>query len=142
MAYRLRFNGYDFPAGMRPVGGDGALDLAEQEVPRRAGSVTQTGRKKSRVLQIRGAFTGASADAIQTTFDAMRAACATGVEAALYFGRDDRYIMAKLEREVRRARACDDACRRYELGERRAAGRIPVEEIVPLPRMTQCLARL
>lgn len=97
MAYRLRFGTIDFPATMRPDGGASPVDLAEQERPRGDGSITQTGRRKSRTVTLRGAITAADADTLQGIFDDMRAACSIGVKGALWFGRDDRFANAQVE---------------------------------------------
>ena len=97
MAYRLRFGSYDFPGTMRPNGGDAPVDLAEQERPRADGSITQTGRRKSRSITLRGSITAGDADALQVIYDAMRAACSIGTVASLWFGRDDRYAKAQVE---------------------------------------------
>jgi hypothetical protein len=74
-------------------------DLAEQEIPRRQGSVVQAARKKSRLIKITGTIQqNTTADDLQTIVDALRAATSplTGVQ-ALYAGRDDRYWQAQRE---------------------------------------------
>jgi hypothetical protein len=86
--------------GLRPDGIEMAADLAEQEVPRRQGSVVQAARKKSRVIKIVGQVGGATCtrDQIQTVLDAILQA--TGPESgpqALYAGRDDRFWLAQRE---------------------------------------------
>jgi phage-related protein len=97
MAYKLAFGGFTFPATMRPNGSDSPIDLAEQERPRADGSITQTGRRKSRLVTIRGSITAADPDTLQATSDAMRAAIAPGNPGQLWLGRDDRYANAQVE---------------------------------------------
>ncbi|BDI27982.1 hypothetical protein CCAX7_000330 [Capsulimonas corticalis] len=97
MSYLLQYGGYTFPGTMRPAGGEAPADLAEQERPRADGSSTQIARQKSRILTIRGEITAADADSLNVIYEAMRAACAPGQVAALYHGRDDRYVMAQAE---------------------------------------------
>lgn len=97
MAYKLAFGSYAFPGTMRPNGGDGPVDLAEQERPRADGSVTQAGRRKSRLVTVRGSITAADPDSLQEAFDAMRSACAPGTPGQLWLGRDDRYANAQVE---------------------------------------------
>lgn len=80
-------------------GDDAPADLAEQEVPRRQGSVVQAARKKSRIIKIVGELGGsASQDQLQTAIDTLRAAVMglTGPQ-ELFAGRDDRYWLAQCE---------------------------------------------
>jgi hypothetical protein len=95
MAYKLAFGSYVFPAGFKPVGQDSAVDIAEQERPLTAGSLVQAGRTQSRKLQITGAVMGTDAAAIQATIDEMRQNVRTQGPGQLWFGRDDRYILAQ-----------------------------------------------
>lgn len=95
--YKLSFGSYVFPATVRPDGGSADVDLAEQELPRQDGSVTQVGRAKSRLLQVRGDLYGDTPAQLWAALDSLRAACALGTSARLFFGRDDRYYDAQVE---------------------------------------------
>jgi phage-related protein len=80
---------------MRPAGGDTPTDIAEQEAPREDGSISQSTRLQSRIFQVQGEITAATADALQVIYDAMKAACSKGVPTQLWYGRDDRYCLAQ-----------------------------------------------
>lgn len=89
MAYLVKFKDYVFPAGFVPVSFGGGEDIAEQPLPRRAGSYTQEGRGTSRQLLIQGSFAAETLAAWEAQKDAIMATCSgTG---NLHFGRDDRY---------------------------------------------------
>lgn len=78
---------------------DSPADLAEQEIPRRQGSVVQAARKKSRIIKLVGELGGSvTADNLQTAIDTLKAACMglTGPQ-RLFAGRDDRYWLAQCE---------------------------------------------
>lgn len=105
-SFVINFNGTDLVAAgaahatcaLRPDGVDGAADIAEQEVPRRPGSVVQAARQQTRRLKIVGQIGGAvaSADGVQAAIDAIAAATSplTGPQ-AIYAGRDDRFWLAQ-----------------------------------------------
>ncbi len=96
-SYKLSFGDYLFPATVRPAGGSADTDIAEQELPRQDGSVTQVGRAKSRTLTLRGDIAGETAAELWAGLDALRGCCARGTVGKLFYGRDDRYYNAQVE---------------------------------------------
>ena len=99
LAYLVQFGSFVFPPGFAPVSQESPRDLAEQERPRAAGSVTQAARHQSRRLVVEGAAMGfgGGATAIQSAEDLIRGACeGTGIVQPLYFGRSDRYVNAQV----------------------------------------------
>jgi phage-related protein len=108
-SYLVMFNGVNLlTAGAEPSvtctlrsdGIDAPSELAEQEVPRRQGSVVQAARKKSRVLKVVGQVGGGACtpDQLQIVLDAIRGATSleTGPQ-RLFAGRDDRFWLAQRE---------------------------------------------
>lgn len=99
MSYSLKYGSFIFPDGFSPMSQDTARDLAEQERPRAAGSITQAARPQSRRLTVEGSAMGfgGGPTAIQAAIDALRGACeGSGGVAPLLFGRSDRYINAQV----------------------------------------------
>lgn len=98
MAYLLQFGGFAFPSGFAPMSHESPKDLAEQERPRASGAVTQAARQQARRLSVEGSamgFGGGPA-AVQAAVDAVRGACeAGGPPQPLFFGRDDRFVLAQ-----------------------------------------------
>lgn len=99
MTYLMQFGGYVFPPGFAPISHDATRDVAEQERPRAAGAVTQSGRLQSRRLTVEGSAMGFGGGpiAIQAAMDAIQGACgSSGAVQKLFFGRSDRYINAQV----------------------------------------------
>ncbi len=99
MPVKVNYNNYDFPSTIRPMSVGFGVDLGEVELPRRDGAATQAGRVKGRTLVARGVLQDDDPAALAAGYDALKAACFGGSRMALplYFGVDDRYILAQLQ---------------------------------------------
>lgn len=89
-SWKLNFNGYDLPNGFYPVSDEGEEDIAAQELPRRPGAITQTGRVRPCQLSIMGGWGATDLPSWNAQRDAL-VANLTGT-GDLYLGRDDLYF--------------------------------------------------
>lgn len=94
--YLLQFGGYVLPTTIRYDGQKATLDLAEVELPRRAGAASQVGRMQPVTINVRGSLSSDTPSDLLALWGTVKANLITGYE-KLFAGRDDRYFIAQVE---------------------------------------------